>query len=415
MEKAKLQIKREDLSKVSGKINNIVTTKASINSLLENVDRELFVKHISLIDKDKIALFIAYDGKKILKSELVELAAEKIYGNEFMMIKFYNEFKDILAVNPTELEEVLGCTKMERKRWTNENLLKVFEYRTFRKYGQTLEYPVFDRLQVCSITEENVASWREEYEKIKKKNKEIATHKAIETRKINENMRADFKKEFKKILASWYRLDGKLGATFELAYWTVWISRWAKENQEKAYDAVRNKESYLSQKEYLYKLKNDALNQLIKSEYASQSFYRSENHCKESFELCKDHYEAWKEEREWIYMSKWTYFERHKEDIQECSNCNYDAGEDYYSLFYLEIEHNEIKDYKFNFHTPYSIGKSIFRNKDELPMVKNNEDVDGMFRFGRNLFEEEKVVYREKDVIKKFLEAIEKYKMYDGV
>jgi hypothetical protein len=45
-------------------------------------------------------------------------------------------------------------------------------------------------------------------------------------------------------------------------------------------------------------------------------------------------------------------------------------------------------------------------------MVKYYEDVDGMFRFGRSLFEDEKVIYREKDVIKKFLVAIEKYRMY---
>lgn len=35
-----------------------------------------------------------------------------------------------------------------------------------------------------------------------------------------------------------------------------------------------------------------------------------------------------------------------------------------------------------------------------------------MFEFGISLFEEEKVIYREKDVIKKFLEDMEKYKMY---
>lgn len=111
-------------------------------------------------------------------------------------------------------------------------------------------------------------------------------------------------------------------------------------------------------------------------------------------------------------MSKWTFFEKHKEDIQDCSNCSYGAGEDYYSLYYLEIKYKEVKDYKFNFHTLYDLGKSIFAKKDELPQVEHGGNEDGIFKFGRSLFEDEKVIYREKDVTKKFLETIEKYKMY---
>ncbi len=111
-------------------------------------------------------------------------------------------------------------------------------------------------------------------------------------------------------------------------------------------------------------------------------------------------------------MDKWSFFNSHENDILNCPSCSYDAGDDYYSLFYLEIKHKEIKDYKFSFHTPYQLGLSIFRDKDQLPQVRHSQNVEGVFKFGRSLFEEEKVIYREKDVIKKFLDAMEKYKMY---
>lgn len=389
-----------------------IKAKISIKRLMDKVDITMFKKHINYLTKEQISAFLENSNNKLKKKELVEVAAEKIYGNELLMIKFYNEFMDVFAVTPVEVEQILGCTKAERKRWTEDGLLEVLEYRTFSDYGKKLEYPVFDRLQLYSIKQETIDGWRKGHEETKKKNKAVAVKKAMETRKINDNKRADFKKDFKKVLASWYKLDSKLGATFELAYWTVWISRWAKENQEKAYVNIRNKEVYIGQKDYLYNLKNTAIGLLTKSEYASQSFYRPENHSKETFELCQDHYNDWKEEREGICMSKWTYFGKYKEDIQNCPYCNYDTGKDYYSLFCLEIKHEEIKDYKFSFHTPYNLGVSIFRDKDQLTQVQHSENGEGMFRFGRSLFEEEKVIYREKEVIKKFEEAMGKFKLY---
>jgi hypothetical protein len=54
-----------------------------------------------------------------------------------------------------------------------------------------------------------------------------------------------FKDEFKKVLASWYKVDSKLGVTFELAFWIVWVSRWAKENQLKSCTAKSKKEECL--------------------------------------------------------------------------------------------------------------------------------------------------------------------------
>jgi hypothetical protein len=49
--------------------------------------------------------------------------------------------------------------------------------------------------------------------------------------------------------------------------------------------------------------------------------------------------------------------------------------------------------------------------KDNLPRVHHTEQ-EGMFRFGRSLFEEEKIVFKEKEVLKHFQEAVQKFSLY---
>ena len=41
-----------------------------------------------------------------------------------------------------------------------------------------------------------------------------------------------------------------------------------------------------------------------------------------------------------------------------------------------------------------------------------HEEQEGMFRFGRTLFEEEKVVFKMKEVMKYFNEAMKKFDLY---
>ncbi len=84
----------------------------------------------------------------------------------------------------------------------------------------------------------------------------------------------------------------------------------------------------------------------------------------------------------------------------------------YYSLYFLEVMDDRIPEYRFSFHIPYPIGKEFFPPKQALKNVVHAEQMDSIFRFGRALFEDEKVIYTEKTVRKQFQEAIVKYELY---
>lgn len=61
---------------------------------------------------------------------------------------------------------------------------------------------------------------------------------------------------------------------------------------------------------------------------------------------------------------------------------------------------------RFSFHMPYPIGKNIFPAAKKLPHVEHEEQ-DGLFRFGRPLLVQEKIIHREKDVLAHFEQALE--------
>jgi hypothetical protein len=54
---------------------------------------------------------------------------------------------------------------------------------------------------------------------------------------------------------------------------------------------------------------------------------------------------------------------------------------------------------------PYPIGKTFFPKPKNLPKVDHVEQ-DGLFRFGRQLFSQERITHREKDVLVNFEQAL---------
>ncbi|WP_409270556.1 hypothetical protein V1499_14225 [Neobacillus sp. SCS-31] len=123
-------------------------------------------------------------------------------------------------------------------------------------------------------------------------------------------------------------------------------------------------------------------------------------------QYCELHYEKWCAEREFEYVSKWDYFWMYKKEIDRCQNCNYEIHKDYYSLYYLTIENGNTR---FSFHTPFPIGREFFPDPKEIIRV-HHEEQEGLFRFGRGLFDEEKVIFKEKRILQYFEEALEKYR-----
>ncbi|UJL45236.1 hypothetical protein KFZ58_12545 [Virgibacillus sp. NKC19-16] len=214
------------------------------------------------------------------------------------------------------------------------------------------------------------------------------------------------------MLRKWFKESGELGATLQLSFWAVWLSRWAKEFQSKAFRARKKGDEYDRKKEQFYQSKNSVMELLMLSPYTQLSFYRPPfPHKRFNLHFCSDHYDRWCDLREFGYMSKWDYFDMYQKEITNCEACKYDQINDYYSLYYLSVKSEEVDDFHFSFHIPYPIGKNTFPPKHELKKVFHDEQ-EGIFRFGRTLFEEEKINFTEREVWKHFEDAREKFLLY---
>ncbi len=378
--------------------------------------KDLFLSNCEMLTKTQLAELLGDVSLEKKKKDELLSEVKKLLPSDFQIRKFYKDYAKTLAIHPYDLEKILRISKTERQRWTEEERLVVVYHEVLHKWGKQVQVPMYDRFAINQITPEKLRKWREEHEEHKKQTKMIGVKKAKVTKNKNDQMREDFKKEWKKKLISWHKEDPHLAATLNLAFWTLWISRWAKENQIKQMKAIKEEtlEGYKAQKEVLYQYKNNGIELLKQSPFAKVTFYRPEERAdKEFVYFCNDHYIVWVEKREQIYdfYSKWDFLRDHKEDIIICGECHYEADKDFYSLYHLEIADKREQDYHFSFHTPYPIGKCFFPSPEKLEFVKHQEQ-EGIFRFGRSLFGEEKIIHTEKKVLKEFHDAVEKYKLY---
>lgn len=330
--------------------------------------------------------------------------------------RFWETFKSELAVDPVELEKLLNCSATERQQWIEEGKLPVLEYRTFRKSGIHLEYPVHDRRFILSLSPTDINNWRQESKQPMQNNgkkiAQIPTNNPQENHEENADSRLAFSSAWSKIIADWEQQgSAEISATFQLAYWTVWASRWAKENQLNSFKSIEDSETYETyetHRQEWYQRKNQAVKVLIEMPYAMLYFYRPNDADKLYLELCDDHQEMMKDG---YYWDKWDFFYQNRKLVSKCRECVYSETKDYYSLYYLEIKSDKFPDFSFSYHTPYPIGRKFLPHPETLPYVDHVEQ-DGIFRFGRPLLEQEKVIHTEKDVLAKFEAALAEAKKF---
>ncbi|MDF0555709.1 hypothetical protein [Kamptonema sp. UHCC 0994] len=349
------------------------------------------------------------DNSKDKKESLVSTILSILEENAFEQARFWETFKSELAVEPIELEELLQCSKSERKRWVKEGKLPILEYRSFRKSGMALEYPVHDRRFILSLTPADIQQWREEHRSQIKTNRQTGAQIASESRKEHEQSREAFSSAWEKIIEEWQEKgSAEISAILQLAYWTVWASRWAKENQLKSLRAIKYNEQYEQQREQWYQRKNQAIQLLAQVPYGILAFYRPVDADKLYLKLCDNHYEMMKEG---YYWDKWEFYYHNRKLVHKCRECIYTETRDYYSLYYLEIKTEQFPDFTFSYHTPYTMGKKFLPHPETLPYVDHVEQ-DGIFRFGRPMLEQEKIIHREKDVLVKFEKALAEAKKF---
>lgn len=361
------------------------------------------------LSKAQMSGFLGHVTKmKIPKEHLLEELLLRIETDASEKARLFATFPHELAVGPTELEELLQCSKVERKRWVKEGKLPVLAYRSFRKAGHDLQYLVHDRRIILAVSQDEITLWREEYQAQVQEHRKLGVQLALERKKVNHYARQQFLDSWHETVALWTeRSSPELAAVLQLSYWTGWASRWAKENHLKAVHGTKHAARYAEQRDTWYKRKNEAMHALFYTPCAKLSFYRPEDPDKMILQLCEEHYE---EKIEGFYEDKWDFYSVHKSTIHACPHCFVHIEKDYYALYYLEIATTAIPDIHFSFHMPYPIGRSLFHSPSKnLPKVQHIEQ-DGLFRFGRTLYPFEKITHRESDVHTHFEQALLKVK-----
>lgn len=378
-----------------------------MNQVLEQVEH---------LTKEQIGKSIGLDEKeiqKLKKRKLLKTLEGQLRENEWHVRKLFHTYNEELSLHPTKVEQLLTITKTERTRWTKEGKLIVTCYDSFHKWGKEISYPLYDSYQIFHLTEAEIETWRSEHVKSKQEKRKHAVQKAAKTRKKNEETQNHFyEHEWKGLLKTWHQKNPFLGSTLQLAFWTSWMNRWAKEFELKARRARIKTEEYKEKSSYYYEQKQHALSLLIQSPYTDISFYEPKHPDKLThLHFCGTHFELWKMEREFGYVDKWMFYHAYEKDIHTCKHCHIHITEDYYSLYYIRIHDPSLEEFSFSFHFPHPIGKNFLPNKNDLPCVQHTEQ-EGLFRFGRTLFDEEKIVFTERNVQQKWNEAVTKFSLY---
>jgi hypothetical protein len=360
-------------------------------------EKEMLPKNIGdLLSKSHIAAFLGMiPERRCTKAQLVVFLQARVEMDEREYARLLEMFPRQLAVGPNELEELLHCSRVERKRWIKEGKIPVLEYRTFRPRGKDLYYPVHDRRVVLSISQEEIAGWRTEYRNKVQERRISGWRKASEQRKKHRQMRHEFAALWHKQVEEWQQRGSlEIALVLQLAYWTVAASHWAKENHIKHVQGTTRAASYAALRDAWYRRKHEAMYVLSQTPYANLSFYRPDDHDKMTLQLCDKHYEIM---REGSYGNIWDFYAMYTEEVENCIGCLVQLEKDYYSLYFLEITVPFFPELRFSFHIPYVIGKDWLPPPEKLPLVEHEEQ-DGYFRFGRSVSPYEKIVQREQDV-----------------
>jgi hypothetical protein len=354
--------------------------------------------------------FLGLPGEtKLRKDQLVLQLLLLIDAEPSAKTRLFDAFPLELVVGPAELESLLQCSKEERKCWVDEGKIAVLEYRTFRKGRKELAYPVHDRRVILALSQEIVQGWREERRLQQQERKKAGAEIAVEHRRANQHARQAFLTSWHETIEAWrVQASPQIAAILQLAYWTVYASRWAKENHVKYLRSTKHTALYAARRDKWYARKNEAIRALAHAPWAHLSFYRPEDADKRYLRLCEEHYEL---KHELSYRSAWDFFEDNACLVKQCPRCVFSVEPDFYALYHLEVAVEQLPDLHFSFHMPYSLGKAFFPPPRELPQVHHLEQ-DGIFRFGRTLFPYERVTHREPDVLKHLEEALNGVKQY---
>ncbi|MCR5426199.1 MAG: hypothetical protein K6E81_05180 [Lachnospiraceae bacterium] len=317
------------------------------------------------------------------KADLIEDLLERLETQETELKDFVWKYDKELALYPSDLQETLACSKTERLKWSEDGRLMIVQYKEDRIYRKGLKIPLYSLYQVFfEISKETLKEWRKEDKDRTKQNRREGAKKAKATKEERKQVREEAKISYENMVDVWSKIDEEAKAVGELAFWTMWENRLAKKEQLKATNEKNNSHT-ISKKKY-YDNKEKALRLLSRSKYTDITIYVPENPDKTQRIYYENDYDEFEYDEYYGAVSEYDTV------IVE---------EDYYTLYYICIS---IGENTFKFHVPYNIGKQYLPDKSRLEHVNHREN-DGIFRFGREISDEELIVYTEKKALGKHM------------
>lgn len=283
--------------------------------------------------------------------------------------------KELNGYFAKDVEQVLGITVTERKRWTEEGKLK-YSGNTMRVVTpwKKVTVDLYDRALIDSITQDQINEWRAKHKQKIAEKRKSAAKKAVKTRAENKKIEKDNNEKIKEILHKYGR---KNCAIIKMLYFLATISDIADEYAECGDREEANE---------LYEYKNETLKLLLENEEElfDVDLYMS-NDAKKNVHLCQAHYEMFKEDWNMWYgrerYSKYDltnyFYENNK--CWGCKDCEEEIDRDYYSLYKIKFE---LGEYRALFNLPYPLARKYLpkkycgENMKILSKLENTKNTD---------------------------------------
>lgn len=154
-------------------MNRDVIPKIKISAAFYGVLKVDLIKWIEGLPKE---ISLGHEWKELKKQDIMKIL-DGLYKNEkyheLLHERIKNEFEDSTGIGPKDTESILECTTTERKRWEKSGKLDVSNYFEAGTRRHPINIPMYSRLQLESITEEEIQAWRDEHETNKENKRKL--------------------------------------------------------------------------------------------------------------------------------------------------------------------------------------------------------------------------------------------------
>lgn len=218
---------------------------------------------------------------------------------------------------------------------------------------------MYDRRIIgLKITDDILNKWRTEWTIRRRKKYKVGQKIIIKRNSIFQDASKLFLNTY---CDQWYAINTELGITFELAYWLSILKYHINNriNRSKTSRTHYYEHKYTENIFYGYFLAG--LKILLQSQYIKVFLYKAKQNNRYTVTFCNQH-------KDYVYNNNLGFihpledFYIHPEIYKNCKDCKIQIRENYFSLYYIEIQYKEYLNYIFTFHIKAHLGKELFPN-----------------------------------------------------